>query len=402
MVPSGDRIITVNAGSSSIKVDIFKVEAKILSRECSILIVGIGQTSSKLRIKNMASAETKQTIQAMHHRAASAVIMQHIAELVLDDTVAAVGHRIVHSAGLFAQPTSIDAITDANWDFMSTLDPLHTPASRELVGYFKDRFPGARHIACFDTAFFHDLPAVAAIVPIPKKYYQVGVRRYGFHGLSYESLLNTFRAQAGDMAANGRVIMAHLGSGASVTALKHGKPLDTTMGFTPASGIVMSTRSGSLDPTMFSFLHRHNDMSSDTFDRMVNFESGLVGVSGVSGDMQALLQMENDNSDAAMAIKLFIYEVKKAIGMFSAVLGGVDSLIFSGGIGEQSAILRSRICDELEYLGIRLDEPANKQHAFLISGEGSTTGVHVIPADEASVIARQTMKPLTGDEYGIK
>lgn len=401
MVFSGGKVITVNAGSSSIKIEIFKVGAGVVSGEYRISIADIGQASSKLHIKNTAGSETQKEVRAMHHKAAATIIMQHIVEIMSDDMVVAVGHRVVHGAGLFTEPTPVGAITDANWDMMSALDPLHVPSARELVELFKDRFPNAQHIACFDTAFFHDLPEVATIVPIPRKYHQAGVRRYGFHGLSYESLLAAFRAQAGDVAVNGRVVMAHLGSGASVTALKGGKPVDTTMGFTPTSGIVMSTRSGNLDPTTFSFLRRHNDMTNDEFDHMVNFESGLLGVSGISGDMYTLLQMENDNPNAATAIKLFVYEVKKAIGMFGAVLGGVDSLIFSGGIGEQSAVLRARICDELGYMGIRIDESANEQNAFLISSEQSEAGVHVISADEASVIARQTMKIATGEEYGI-
>lgn len=402
MVSFGSKVIAVNTGSSSIKVEIFKVGAGIVSSEHYISITDIGQASSKLHVKNTVNPETEKEVQVMRHAEAAAIIMQHITTIVPDDMVVAVGHRVVHGAGLFAEPTSVDAITDANWDMISTLDPLHIPAARELVGLFKNYLPNAQHIACFDTAFFHSLPEVATIVPIPREYYQAGVRRYGFHGLSYESLLAAFRAQAGDVAASGRVIMAHLGSGASVTALKDGKPVDTTMGFTPASGIVMSTRTGSLDPAVFSFLHRHNGMSSDRFDHMINFESGLLGVSGASGDMYTLLQMENDNPNAAMAIELFVYEVRKAIGMLGAVLGGVDSLIFSGGIGERSAVLRARICNKLEYMGINLDEFANEQNAFLISSERSGAGVHVIPADEASVIARQTMKIVTGEEYGIK
>lgn len=249
-------------------------------------------------------------------------------------------------------------------------------------------------MACFDTAFFRDLPRVAKIIPIPKKYYEIGVRRYGFHGLSYTSLLSTFRDKAGETAANGRVILAHLGSGVSVTATRLGKPVDTTMGFSPASGIAMSTRSGDLDPTIFSFLHRQNNMSADEFDHMVNFESGLLGVSGVTGDMHSLLSLEEQNRDAAMAIELFVRDVKKSIGALATTLGGVDSLLFSGGIGEQSAVLRARICQGLEYMGIEISEVANERHSFLISAEHSRVGVHVIPTDEARVIALQTIESL--------
>ena len=249
-------------------------------------------------------------------------------------------------------------------------------------------------MACFDTAFFKDLPYVAKVVPIPKKYYSLGVQNYGFHGLSYTSLLGTFREKAGDVAANGRVVLAHLGSGASITATKLGKPIDTTMGFTPTSGLVMSTRSGDLDPNVFGFLHRQSNMSLEEFEQMVSEKSGLLGVSGNSGDMHKLLSIEDKNSDAKMAVELFVHRVKKSIGAFSAVLGGVDSIIFSGGIGEQSSVLRTRICQGLEYLGVELNQAMNEQNDFLISSGQSKVGVHVIPTDEAQVIATQTVKLL--------
>ncbi len=396
------KIITVNTGSSSIKVGIFATDSEMILPERSVSITNIGSSSSMLHTTHASSEIVAQTIQAASYDDAIGILLRKISEFVSYDKVVAVGHRVVHGGGIFAQATPLEIITDRDWETLSQFDPIHTQPSRQLAASFVDYFPAARHVACFDTTFFHDLPEMAAVVPIPQRYSEVGVRRYGFHGLSYESLLAAFRARAGEVAAHGRVIMAHLGSGASVTALQNGKPIDTTMGFTPVSGIAMSTRSGSLDPTTFSFLHRKTGMSSDEFDHMVNFESGLLGVSGISGDMHALLQIENDRPEAALAIDLFVYEVKKAIGMCSAVLGGVDSLIFSGGIGEQSVVLRARICQDLAYLGINLNDAANDKNAFLISGESSRAGVHVIPANEASIIARQTMKVVVGDEYGIK
>ena len=217
-----------------------------------------------------------------------------------------------------------------------------------------------------------------------------------------------FRTIAGDDAVNGRVIYAHLGSGASLAATKDGKPIDTTMGFTPASGIMMSSRSGDLDPGVFSYLHRKVGMEVEEYEHMVNFESGLLGVSELSADMYTLLQMEETNPQAAEAVELFVYQVKQAIGALTTSLGGVDSVVFSGGIGERSSVLRSRIANGLEYLGIDLDEAKNEQHAECISADGSRVGVHVIPTDEAHVIATQVSSTLNyqpaqeDSSHGIK
>lgn len=388
-----ENIVTVNTGSSSIKIVVFAKDANTAQgRVLALSVTDIGQPVSILHITTENKLTQTEEIHAPNHIAASHILLERLAHIVSPDSIAAIGHRLVHGGFKYTEPTPIAMITEVDWEFLSRLDPEHTPAARQLIDQFTKQYPSIVQVGCFDTAFFHDLPHVAQIVPIPQKYFAEGVRRYGFHGLSYMSLLETFREKAGDTAANGRIIMAHLGSGASVTALQSGKPVDATMGFTPTSGVIMSTRSGDLDPNVFSFLQRQHNMDIDEFTHMVQFESGLLGVSGITGDMRALLANEQESKDAAIAIELFIRSIKKAIGALAATLGGVDSLIFSGGIGEQSSIIRSRVCQDLTYMGIAISEEANARHAFLISDQQSSAGVHVIPTDEAQVIATQTQR----------
>lgn len=383
-------IVAVNAGSSSIKLAAFsRLE---MLRELDISISDIGQPVAKLRVMRRGMLVQTKELQEVDYAAASGIVIEELGKEASEDSIGAIGHRLVHGGGKYDSPVVAVDISEGDWELFSRLDPSHTPAARQLVSYFMQQYPAAMQVACFDTAFFHDLPQVAKVLPIPKRYYEAGVRRYGFHGLAYTSLLSTFREKAGEAAVNGRVILAHLGSGAGVTATRLRRPVDTTMGFTPASGIAMGTRSGDLDPGVFSFLNRQNNMGVDEFDYMVNFESGLLGVSGITGDMYSLLQLEKENEDAVLAVELFVRGVKKSIGAYAALLGGVDSLIFSGGIGEQSALIRSRICQGLEYLGIEIDDAANQNNEFLISSGGSRAGVHVIAADEARVIAGETVK----------
>lgn len=390
MATEDENIVTVNAGSSSIKLVVFSKRQR--SRLFEVSISGIGQPTSNLQVIHKGTLTQTQERHIPDHATASRMAMEELSEEIPQDSIVAIGHRLVHGGGIYDGPVSTMDISESDWELLSRLDPSHTPAARQLIMQCIQQYPTVLQVACFDTSFFSQLPRVATIIPIPKKYYDMGVRRYGFHGLSYTSLLATFRERAGEDAANGRVILAHLGSGASVTAMLQGKPVDTTMGFTPSSGVTMSTRSGDLDPGVFSFLHRQDNMSIDTFDHMVNNGSGLLGVSGISGDMSSLLNLERENKDAALAIELFVRDVKKAIGGFAALLGGVDSLIFSGGIGEQSAVLRGRICQGLEYMDIEISESANQENSFLISSESSRVGVHVIPTDEARIIAEQTIE----------
>lgn len=391
------NIVTVNTGSSSIKLAVFKSNQHSIDTSpfLKISISNLGQEAVALEIIQSAEPDHRETLGAVQYSEAAHVAITYLVKMIDAESIIAIGHRLVHGGVKYADPTAIETISETDWELLSRLDPKHTPAAQQIIAQFQKQYPSVLQIACFDTAFFKDLPRMAKLIPLPQKYYDEGIRRYGFHGLSYTSLLAVFNEKAGSVAGNGRVIMAHLGSGASLTAISGGKPIDTTMGFTPTSGIMMSTRSGDMDPNIFSYLHTYNHMNIDEFNHMVSSESGLLGVSQLTGDMRALLDVEKENDDAAVAVKMFVRDVKKSIGALTTTLGGIDSLIFTGGIGEQSAIIRTRICQGLEYIGVRLDEDANAKNAFLISNSQGSVGVHVIPSDESRSIAMQIQEVLT-------
>jgi acetate kinase len=273
-------------------------------------------------------------------------------------------------------------------------DPDHLPREIELIEAFRQRHPKLPQLACFDTAFHHTMPRVAKLLPIPRRFDAKGVQRYGFHGLSYAYLMEEL-ARLGDPAATtGRVILAHLGNGASLAAVRDGKSIDTSMGFTPTAGLVMSTRSGDLDPGLAPYLARTEKMSPKQFNEMVNFQSGLLGISETSSDMRDLLARETDDVRAAEAVALFCYQAKKWIGSYAAALGGLDTLVFSGGIGENCLVIRTHICDGLGFLGIELNETRNGENAPLISTAAGRVAVRVIRTDEELMIARSVCRVL--------
>ncbi len=316
--------------------------------------------------------------------------MSELVALVPADEIAAIGHRIVHGGPHFDRPHIITDDLRNELQDLASFDPEHAPAALLCITATRKLFPEVLQVACFDTTYFHDLPRIAQIIPLPREYEATGVRRYGFHGLSYSYLHTEFGRIAGHDAAQGKIIFAHLGSGVSLAAVHGGKPVDTTMSFSPASGVMMSTRAGDLDPGIGWFLNRQFGIDPHEFNQMVNFRSGLLGVSGLSADMLKLLNSETTHQHAREATELFCYDIKKSIGSLAAVMGGLDSLIFSGGIGEKSAAIRSRVCEGLEFLGIELDDTRNTDHAELISRHGSPVGIHIIPTDEAQVICRET------------
>ena len=266
----------------------------------------------------------------------------------------------MHGGPKYSEPQLITAEMVEELHRLSPFDPEHLPEEILLTEEFHRRYPDLPQVACFDTAFHHDLPRVARLLPIPRRYEAKGVRRYGFHGLSYAFLMEELARLAGAEAAQGRVILAHLGNGASLAAVRDRKPVDTSMSFTPAAGIPMSTRAGDLDPGLLWFLARTEGLTARRFNEMVNFQSGLLGISETSSDMSDLLDLETHDVRAAEAVALFCYQVKKWIGAFAAALGGVDTLIFSGGIGENSPAVRARICDGLGFLGIEIEENSTR------------------------------------------
>jgi acetate kinase len=277
---------------------------------------------------------------------------------------------------------------------LSPFDPDHMPEEILLTEAFHRRFPDLPQVACFDTAFHHDLPRVAQMLPIPRHYEAQGVRRYGFHGLSYEFLMEELARLAGADAAQGRVILAHLGNGASLAAVHDGKSVDTSMSFTPTAGVPMSTRTGDLDPGLVWYLARTEKMSSKEFNDMVNFQSGLLGISETTSDMRDLLKHETQDVRAAEAVALFCYQVKKWIGSFAAALGGIETLVFSGGIGENAPAVRARTCDGLGFLGIELEEKHNAANEGVISAASSRVVVRVIRTNEEQIIAKTVCQVL--------
>ena len=307
-------------------------------------------------------------------------------------SIAAVGHRVVHGGDQFIEPTVVTSDVLDQLRRISPLDPEHLPGEIALIEAFGGAIHNVRQVACFDTGFHRTMPRPAQIVPIPRKYWRHGIRRYGFHGLSYAYLLEELARIAGTTESRGRVILAHLGSGASLAAVREGRCLDTTMGFTPASGLVMGTRCGDLDPSLNAFLANVEGMTTERFHRMVNQESGLLGVSETSADLRDLVARRETDLRAAEAIDLFCYRVKSGIGALAAVLGGLDTLVFSGGIGENSLEVRSRTCEGLEFLGIALDDWRNASGEPLISTDESPTRVRVIRTDEETMIARETIR----------
>jgi acetate kinase len=267
-------------------------------------------------------------------------------------------------------------------------DPEHLPRELELIHTFRTHHRRLTQVACFDTSFHHGMPRVAKILPIPRRYAALGVERYGFHGLSYTYLLEELVRLEDSAATKGRVILAHLGSGSSLAAVRAGQSIDTTMGFTPAAGLMMGTRSGDLDPGLFSFLSHTEHRTPTQFNHLVNHESGLLGVSETSADVRDLLACEATDVRAAEALALFCYEAKKAIGAYTAALGGLDTLVFAGGIGENASLIRARICEGMEFLGIEIDPARNARHAPIISKTDSSATVRVIHTDEERLIAR--------------
>ena len=307
--------------------------------------------------------------------------------------VGAVGHRIVHGMG-HVEPEPVTAALLDELRAMSPFLPEHLPGEIELIEAIRARHPGLPQVACFDTAFHHDMPRVATMLAVPRRLESAGVRRYGFHGISFAYLLEELARVGGAGAARGRVILAHLGGGASLAAIRDGKSVDTSMGFTPASGLMMGTRSGDVDPGLVAFLARTEGTTAEAFERMASHESGLLGVSETSGDMRELLARERADPRAAEAVALFCYQVRKWIGAFAAVLDGVDTIVFAGGIGENAPAVRRRICEGLGFLGVALDAAANDANGAVISAAASAVTVRVIRTDEELMIARSVYRVL--------
>jgi acetate kinase len=357
-----------------------------------ILVVNAGSSSVKFALFDAADFSKKIVAGSIDAASSVSLVMKQLGEHLGARGLAAIGHRVVHGGPNYYVSTLIDEKMLAALRDLEVFDPEHLPEEIRLIEEFHALFPNVPQVACFDTAFHHDLPRVAQIVPIPRKYEAEGVRRYGFHGLSYTFLMKELARTHGEAAARGRVVLAHFGSGVSLAAVRDGRPIDTSMAFTPASGVPMSTRSGDLDPGLAWYLARKDGMDGKSFNEMITNASGLLGISETSGDMKTLLEHEAADPRAAEAVALFCYQVKKYIGAYAAALGGVDTLVFTGGMGEEAPKIRARVCEGLAFLGIEIDENKNNMNAAVISKEGATATVLVVHTDEEVVIAEEVIR----------
>jgi acetate kinase len=387
-------VLTINGGSSSIKFALFDADP-MLRRILAGRIERIGLPQATFVAKGLNEADNfTRSVTAPNHTTAVELLMDWIEERIRRGELTAVGHRVVHGGLKYSEPQQITAEMVEELHQLQPFDPEHLPEEILLTEAFHRRFPDLPQVACFDTAFHHGLPRVAQLLPVPRRYEAQGVRRYGFHGLSYAFLMEELARLAGPKAARGRVILAHLGNGASLAAVYQGKSLDTSMGFTPTGGVPMSTRSGDLDPGLVWYLARTEGITGKKFNEMVNFQSGLLGISETSSDMHDLLERETEDVRAAEAVALFCYQVKKWIGAFAAALGGLETLVFAGGIGENASVVRARICDGLGFLGIELEEKRNTANEDIISAAASRVDVRVIHTDEEWMIAKTVCRVL--------
>ena len=387
-------VLAINGGSSSIRFAVYEA-GEPLRRRLAGKVDRIGLSGTTFSFNDTSGpSEENRAIETGDRRSAVAVLIDWLETQHVFASVNAVGHRVVHGMG-HNEPERVTPALLTELRRITPYDPEHLPLEIALIEAILQRHPALPQVACFDTAFHRTMPRVASMLPIPRRYEAAGVRRYGFHGLSYEFILQELGRLGDGAAANGRVILAHLGNGASLAAVRDGRSVDTSMGFTPAGGLMMSSRSGDLDPGLIGYLARSEKMSAAQFQRMVNHESGLFGVSETTSDLRDLLAREADDTRAAEAVALFCYQTKKWIGSFAAALGGLDTLVFAGGIGENAPLIRERVCDGLGFLGIELDQQRNPHNAPLISSGTSRVAVRVIRTDEELMIAKSVTRVLT-------
>jgi acetate kinase len=385
-------VLTINGGSSSIRFAVYEAGETPL-RLLDGKIDRIGLSGTNLTVNDPAGRpQAPRRLAAADHRTAVGFLLDWLDEQPIFVRVDAVGHRVVHGMK-HSEPERVTPRLLRELHRITPYDPEHLPREIGLIEAFLRRHPKLPQVACFDTAFHRTMPRVAKLLPIPRRYAAKGVERYGFHGLSYAYLMEEL-GRLDPAAAKGRVILAHLGNGASLAAVRHGKSVDTSMGFTPAAGLVMSTRTGDLDPGLFYYLAHVERMTAPQFQHMVNHESGLLGVSGTSSDLRDLCASEGADARAAEAVELFCYQARKWIGAFAAALGGLDTLVFAAGIGENAPLIRKRICEGLGFLGIELDHRRNARNAPLISTNAGRVKVRVIRTDEELMIARSITRVL--------
>ncbi len=382
-------ILTINSGSSSVKFSLYRMgatEEGVLDGE----IDRIGLQSSLFRVVDRDGRRLAEEHRDLHdHDGAFELFFEWLRSHLNEGQLGAIGHRIVHGGALFVQPQIVTADVMGALVRLTPIAPDHLPHEVKAIRAARRHHPRLTQVVCFDTAFHCHMPTLAKMLPLPRFLWAEGVRRYGFHGLSYEYIMEELKKQNAD-EAKGRIIIAHLGNGASMAAVREGRSLETTMGFTPLGGLVMGTRPGDLDPGVILYLLQEKGLRPSTVSDLLNRSSGLLATSGITSDMKELVERETAEPHAAEAVDLFCYQAKKFVGALAAVLGGLDALLFTGGIGEKSPIVRGRICEGLEFLGINIDGAANGENRGVISGAGSRATVRVMKTNEDLMIARHT------------
>lgn len=382
------NILAINGGSSSLKVGLFE---RVAMRQLVFVEVNrIGSLDSTL-VCTVDDHETgRKHLGRIDANGAIDQVLNLLADFLKNNSILGIGHRVVHGGPKYSVSQAITPQVMEDLRNLEPFDPEHLPSQILFIDLLKRRFPAVLQVACFDTGFHQNLPAVSRRLPIPRHFDSVGVRRYGFHGISFRYLMSELQ-RLDHQAANGKVILAHLGSGASLAAVDNGKCIDTSMSLTPASGILMGTRSGDLDPGLIDFLARTTNITIEQFNRMVHLESGLLGISESTADMEQLLSVQSVDQRAAEAVEIFCYNVRKCIGAYAAAMGGVDAIVFAGGIGQHSPEIRWRVCRDLEFVGIELDQELNRENAAKISTSSRSVAVRVIPTREEEMIARDVL-----------
>ena len=392
MDADGFALLTINTGSSSLKTGVYRVvngaprvtlraEARQIGSDASQVVVADGAGKSL----------TDQTARLADHAAALDMVLRQFAEHGAPRQFAAVGHRVVHGGQRYTSPTWLDADVVRALQELVPLAPDHLPQSIAAIKTISTLMPDVRQVACFDTSFHHTLPRRARLFALPRALAEQGIVRFGFHGLSCEYLVEQLRS-LDPQHIGGRTVITHLGSGASMTAVVRGQSVDTSMGFTPTGGLVMSTRSGDLDPGVLVYLLRQRGYSADALDRLCNRESGLAGLSEIGPDMRELVERRDSDERAGEAVEMFWYQASTFLAGFAGAMGGLDTVVFAGGIGENAPYIRQQICAELEFLGVALDRQRNEAGAAEISSETSSVRVRVIKTDEDLMIARHTQR----------
>jgi acetate kinase len=387
-----DALVVLNAGSSSIKFCTFRRTGRMLERELRGQVSGLGTVPRLVARRGAASiADRELSPEGLDHADALGILVDFVREELRGEAIAGIGHRVVHGGLEFMEPTRVDAAILKRLERYVPLAPLHQPHNLAAIRLMLERLPGVPEIACFDTAFHRTVPEVAQLFALPPRFAAAGVRRYGFHGLSYEYVASVLPS-LDERAASGRTVVLHLGNGASMAALQGGRSIGTTMGFTAIEGLPMGTRTGSLDPGVLLFMFDELGMSVREVERLLYQESGLLGMSGISSDMRVLLASEAPA--AQLAVEVFCYRVRRELGSLAAALGGLDGVVFTAGIGENQAEVRRRIGRDAAWLGLELDDDANTRHGPCISTSGSRVSAWVVPTDEELMIARHVARLL--------